>query len=58
MTVDRQFNPQQIGVKISSNYENNSLNSWSDIPDDNISLQNISKRIRKVKISKFSSVEI
>ena len=55
---DRQFNPQQIEAKISANYENNSMNSWSDISGDNKSLQNISKRIREVRISKSAYVEI
>jgi PAS domain S-box-containing protein len=58
MILERQSNPQQIGANISSNYENNSMNSWFDISDDNTSLQNISERIRGVRISKFRYFEI
>ena len=58
MLRDKYNYSRRGGDKIPSNYEDISMYSWSDIVGDYKSLQHISKKIKKVRISKLKSGEI
>ena len=58
MVFDKYSNSQQEADKISSNYENISVYSGSDIIENDKSLQSISEKVKGVRISGLGSIEI